>query len=187
MYKKINELNEDDKNVFRNLGIGYSIVSVLPEIISPNILLMYNGELYRGILDGESSLPVGTPIPICGYREYICMVKQMGENNPVQIVQKNTLGYDTSWIRLSAGVYILPLNGESLSQVFRNNVLIHYDIGQEDYGAWVRLDVAKTVSLGTYIKFEIFTPDYNYYDWDKGEDTTYSQYLNISFKIFPPK
>lgn len=43
---------------------NYDIVTELPELITDNRFKLYNGTLWRGLLEGESSLPAGTPRPI---------------------------------------------------------------------------------------------------------------------------
>jgi hypothetical protein len=52
-------------------GAPFQVVTELPETIPPNTLVLFEGELWRGILAGESTLPVGSPIPAKGYWENI--------------------------------------------------------------------------------------------------------------------
>ena len=38
--------------------------------------------MWRGLLEGESSLPAGTPWPVKGYKELICTIAQSGKDAP---------------------------------------------------------------------------------------------------------
>jgi hypothetical protein len=53
---------------------SYALVDSLPVTIGDGVVLMYNGTLWRGLTSGESSLAVGTPWPVKGYKEISCRI-----------------------------------------------------------------------------------------------------------------
>jgi len=52
----------------------YTSESLLPSTIDNGELILYNGELWRGLLEGESSLSAGTPWPVKGYKQWVAEV-----------------------------------------------------------------------------------------------------------------
>jgi len=56
-------------NLIARRIVGYEVVTELPELIEIGELKLYNGTMWRGLLEGESSLPAGTPWPVKGYKE----------------------------------------------------------------------------------------------------------------------
>ncbi|HMM12453.1 MAG TPA: hypothetical protein PKE03_10205 [Bacteroidales bacterium] len=55
------------RSMIPELDQHYHVVTLLPDTIEPGRLVLFNGRLWRGLLPGESSLPVGIPIPAAGY------------------------------------------------------------------------------------------------------------------------
>jgi hypothetical protein len=57
--------------------LGYVDVTELPATIPPGVQLLYNGTMWRGLLEGESSLAAGTPWPVKGFKEWTAKVTQV--------------------------------------------------------------------------------------------------------------
>jgi len=55
---------------------SYDVVTELPATITDGRVKLYNGTMWRGLLEGESSLAAGTPWPVKGYKEFslVCEV-----------------------------------------------------------------------------------------------------------------
>jgi len=48
----------------------YTPVTELPETLGLGEIVLFNGVLWRGLEEDESSLPTGTPWPVKGYKEF---------------------------------------------------------------------------------------------------------------------
>jgi hypothetical protein len=105
--EKVSENFEVVKNFMESSNTpkpAYTVVQSLPESIPVGQQVLYNGTMYRGLLLGESSLPVGTPWPIEGFKEYIAELSQTGEEDPVAVVLRNSVGL-VLWERTDEGEY----------------------------------------------------------------------------------
>jgi hypothetical protein len=84
----------------------YPVVGDLPSSLAPGVVVSYDGELYRGLAAGESSLAAGTPWPLNGYKEYVARLFWSEANNRIEPrrVFKNTLGGEVVWGESAEGV-----------------------------------------------------------------------------------
>jgi hypothetical protein len=102
--EKVNEL------VDYTSSIDY--VRILPATIEPNKILLYDGELWRGLRADESDLAEGTPWPVKGYKEYVANLYQSAGLIPATyIVYKNTIGVLPDFVKQEVGHYLLNLHG----------------------------------------------------------------------------
>jgi hypothetical protein len=91
----------------------YPVVDELPASLAPGVVVLYDGELYRGLNAGESSLAAGTPWPLKGYKEYAARLFWSEENQRIEpkFVLKNTLGGEVVWGESAEGVTSLGIVG----------------------------------------------------------------------------
>jgi hypothetical protein len=91
-------------------GIVYPNQVTLPAVNTDRAgeVFIHQGQAWR-FTDGTEGwdLPVGTPWPVKGYKEYSVTLDALGGVNPAQDVLENTLGITASWVRESAGTYTL--------------------------------------------------------------------------------
>jgi hypothetical protein len=66
---EVNEIKASVNALYDGAG-AYAVVTELPAIIATGLQLLYNGTMWRGLLEGESSLAAGTPWPVKGYKEF---------------------------------------------------------------------------------------------------------------------
>ena len=66
----------------RTVTTQYEMVDSLPESIPYGHQVLYNGTMWRGLVEGESSLPAGTPWPVKGYKEII--YNSLSNSNPIK-------------------------------------------------------------------------------------------------------
>jgi hypothetical protein len=102
---------------------AYEVVTTLPTTIPLGKLVLYNGTLWRGLLEGESSLAAGTAWPVKGYCEYVAIINQLGTDNPEVTIIKNELGYSFTWERLSVGGYNINLDNYNYVTIINKTVL----------------------------------------------------------------
>lgn len=112
---------------------NYTIVEELPETIDSETILLYNGILWRGLKEGESTLPTGTPWPTIGYKEYSGSISQSGTDDPTINIYQNCL-CNIVWTRSDVGTYLGTLSTPELIET-RLFVIIGntYDIGGADF------------------------------------------------------
>ncbi len=67
---EVNEIKNSVNALYDGEG-GYAVVEELPDTIPVGTQLLYNGTMWRGLLEGESSLTAGTPIPTRGYWDVV--------------------------------------------------------------------------------------------------------------------
>jgi len=77
---------------------AYMVVAELPATIPTGKQVLYNGTMWRGIVEGESSLPAGTPWPVKGYKEAHLLINGIESKTQIQIadVPFNSTGYNIS-------------------------------------------------------------------------------------------
>ncbi len=114
------------KRLICNCTPAYLVMDELPETIDSGELILYNGTIWRGVEQGESSLSTGTPWPIKGYKEYTALLTQSGTDDPVATVLANDLGGTVVWTRDNTGIYIGTLAGAFGT----NNVIFHATFGK---------------------------------------------------------
>jgi hypothetical protein len=91
-------------------GIVYPNQVTLPAVNADRAgeVFIHQGQAWR-FTDGTEGwdLPVGTPWPVKGYKEYSVILISSEGGNLSQDVFENTLGITASWVRESAGNYTL--------------------------------------------------------------------------------
>jgi hypothetical protein len=73
------------------------VVDVLPDLIPNGELVIYDNELWRGLAEGESSLPACTPWPAKGYKSFIAVITDQpnGTEDHQLKVHKSNIGSGT--------------------------------------------------------------------------------------------
>ncbi len=164
---EVNEIKESVNALYDGVA-GYLVVTELPATIPQGVQLLYNGTMYRRLLEGESSLAAGTPWPVKGYKEYEALVTQSLSNEPVAIVVKNTSGLLPFWQFVSSGVIgcfgdedginpIVP-SEESLYSIYtqsKNTATNHFTV--ESDGAEIRLRSSGS-AFNFYIQIKYYPP-----------------------------
>lgn len=79
-FQEIKTYNDEQK------FLTFELVSELPSTIEEGVMLFYNGTIWKGLAAGESSLPVGTPWPVKGYKELKFALRQDNSDDPVSWV-----------------------------------------------------------------------------------------------------
>ncbi len=90
---EVNEIKESVNALYDGVA-GYLVVTELPATIPQGVQLLYNGTMYRGLLEGESSLAAGTPWPVKGYKEFALYVEANFDDETVSVENliSNTMG-----------------------------------------------------------------------------------------------
>jgi hypothetical protein len=89
---EVNEIKASVNALYDGAG-AYAVVTELPETIPPGVQLLYNGTMWRGVLEGESSLAAGTPWPVKGYKEVSIYFSAAGTVISIDRVVVNELDY----------------------------------------------------------------------------------------------
>lgn len=78
-------------NLTKSAATAYKFL--MPALIEPDKQVLYRGTMWRGLLDGESSLSEGTPWPVCGYKELIIdfTTNSTGVLNACQMIKNDFL------------------------------------------------------------------------------------------------
>ncbi len=109
--KKISELDNDSIDALASLGLGYVVFNNLPDSIKQGLIVLHNNQLWRGLLNGESSLPAGTPWPIKGFYEYlvVCSFEILSGDVVINFTSKNDFSQDITWNVVSPGSFVFSL------------------------------------------------------------------------------
>jgi len=89
-------------------GFNYAIPTppnTPPSYIAPEMLVLFNGTLWRGLLEGESSLPAGTPWPVKGYKELTQYVTQTPAGFAYVREFVNDFGQPLDFVREGVGTF----------------------------------------------------------------------------------
>lgn len=130
--KKLSEYTESElRAMLPQYAKGYKKVTSLPATIDEGEIISYNGALYRGLLATETSLPVGTPWPVCGFKEAVGYLTSSGSALTVT-VSRSHLSAITA-VRTNTGQYYLEcadFKGEGLVQLQVSHFGTHGSTGQ---------------------------------------------------------
>jgi len=112
-----------------NNALGYAVVTELPATIPIGVQLLYNGTMWRGLLEGESSLAAGTPWPVKGYKEYDANIRREELVTVSEIVKINTADISIS---LEDAGYVLFITSCENVNYFNDFILtaMVYDVGE---------------------------------------------------------
>jgi hypothetical protein len=84
---EVNEIKASVNALYDGAG-GYAVVTELPATIPVGVQLLYNGTMWRGLLEGESSLAAGTPWPVKGYKDFVFfMAAEYGEVSEFTVIK----------------------------------------------------------------------------------------------------
>jgi hypothetical protein len=152
------------------------VVDVLPDLILDNSLLIYDNELWRGLAEGESSLPAGTPWPAKGFKSFIAVITDQpgGTEDHELKVFKSNIGAGT-FTKHSNQVYRIQFDDIPSSVYF----YVPYQNYPQPFG-----DLPEFMSASVH-----FNPLNNLCNiglWKpfQGDDETLLLHLNAMF--FPP-
>ncbi len=111
---EVNEIKASVNALYDGVA-GYLVVTELPATIPQGVQLLYNGTMYRGLLEGESSLAAGTPWPVKGYKEWSGFAQNRDDSGVINLaVFKNDIGGGV-WSRTREGVYLLTFAGSGMT------------------------------------------------------------------------
>jgi hypothetical protein len=95
-------------------GIVYPNQVTLPAVNADRAgeVFIHQGQAWR-FTDGTEGwdLPVGTPWPVKGYKEWIGLLSQEGTNAPVASVKVDTIGITPTFERIEVGDYRATFTG----------------------------------------------------------------------------
>jgi hypothetical protein len=163
----VNEIKASVNALYDGAG-AYAVVTELPATIPPGVQLLYNGTMWRGLLEGESSLAAGTPWPVKGYKEYEALVTQSGSNDPVVKTVKRTIEFSPTWIYADTGVIeaygdisgtsqMLPSEDSEYSVYTQARSPLYYQIASVNNGE--SLEVRSSGSaFNFYIQIKYYPP-----------------------------
>ena len=153
----------------------YTSESLLPSTIDNGELILYNGELWRGLLEGESSLSAGTPWPVKGYKQWVAEVNLDLGAVLSTVVINNSLGnvvFTKSGIVYRAALSNAFYTGKTFVSIligsssnYKNDVNYSVDVGHpsrvivtllNSTGASVITD--NTTDTPIQIKIEVYPP-----------------------------
>jgi hypothetical protein len=143
---------------FEGVSEPFQVVTELPATIPPNTLVLFEGELWRGILAGESTLAVGTPIPAKGYWDCHISIVQDGNNVPtIATVFKAeilpTISIDGNICKLD-----FPSGYIAKTLFIDNQIFARYETEEVPDLAFIGVDKIANNSIGiVFYKDDIFT------------------------------
>jgi len=126
-------------------GFNYAIptpLNTLPSYIAPEMVVLFNGTLWRGLLEGESSLPAGTPWPVKGYKELIITLDSQMDYN-ILSNDFQGLSFELILYGIKTQITISDLPPDVICPV-----LLAYDqIRDEFLKIWLKYDSGETVHI----------------------------------------
>jgi hypothetical protein len=192
---EVNEIKDSVNALYGtdNNALGYAVVTELPATIPIGVQLLYNGTMWRGLLEGESSLAAGTPWPVKGYKEWIAELSQQSSNAPIiEKIFKDTffVGTDESFTsyRVSAGVYELRTTNNLPELTHDSNNVLSFAQYRNQSG------LTEPKSLIYSVSYQRVGPPYsfvtiNFRDFNAtsvDEDFGSVKKFIISIKLYPP-
>jgi hypothetical protein len=89
------------------ISYNYEVVTELPTTIAEGKIVLFNGTLWRGLLEGESSLEAGTPWPVKGYKELVQRITNQNEYEGFTLGEEivNDFEYPFDFPRLGEGTF----------------------------------------------------------------------------------
>ncbi len=170
---EVNEIKESVNAIYDAMfdaegrPLGYAVVAELPDTIPEGTQLLYNGTMWRGLLEGESSLDAGTPWPVRGYKLIVQEVTtQDGSGLSLGDTIINDFGLNIDFVRVDKGHFVsenfdfndslIIINGNAKGGTFGN---ITYNKEEGFIATWSGLPMSDlTFEFGGTISITQYPP-----------------------------
>jgi len=159
--------------------LGYCVVDELPATIPIGAIILYNGTMYRGLLDGESELAAGTPWPVKGYKEYVAKLTNGYDQPPDQEIIKTDIGVGMWALGFMEGKYILIFDDPLDYKTTVFNEYIYFNL-EENVQATCELQIINDGFTGNIEVRVIELIDFN------SKNEYFDNFNILDIRIYPP-